>query len=56
MYLNVTYKTAQYLLGHEDIKTTLEIYTSLKLDTNSVLEKLSTYFSQSKVSQNKKSA
>ena len=51
-YANVDLKTAQYLLGHEDIKTTIQIYTSLRLDTNSVNEKLSAYFSQSKVSQN----
>lgn len=50
-YANVDLKTAQYLLGHEDIKTTLSIYTSLRLDTDTVLDKLTTYFSQSEVSQ-----
>ena len=37
-------KEAQYLMGHDDIKTTLEIYTHLsKKQTASAYDKLNAY-------------
>lgn len=52
-YAGVDIKTAQYLLGHTDIKTTLSIYTTLQNNTNDTANKLTNYlFNQSKISQN----
>lgn len=50
-YAGVDIKEAQYLLGHSDIKMTLEIYTHLKRDNTGVANKLDKiYSSQSVVS------
>lgn len=42
-YAGIDVKMAQYLLGHNDIKTTLDIYTSLNRDNTAVINKLNTY-------------
>ncbi|MBT3319156.1 MAG: tyrosine-type recombinase/integrase, partial [Clostridia bacterium] len=42
---NVDIKTAQKLLGHSDIKMTLQIYTHLEQDNKDITSKLNNLFS-----------
>ena len=43
-YAGIDIKAAQYLLGHSDIKMTLEIYTHLDRENTSVSEKLNKHY------------
>lgn len=48
VYANVPIKTIQYILGHSDIQTTMNIYADYRLDSNDVIKKLDTFFNSSK--------
>lgn len=50
-YAGVDIKTAQKLLGHSDIKMTLQIYTHLEQDNESITDKLNTLFGNQNGSQ-----
>ena len=43
-YTGVDVKTSQYLLGHKDVKITLDLYTTLDRDNTIAANKLSEYF------------
>lgn len=50
-YAGIDIKAAQYLMGHSDIQTTLNIYTHLNLDNQNIKERLTTYIKNMSVSQ-----
>lgn len=50
-YTGKDIKAAQYLMGHSDIQTTLNIYTHLNLDNENIKERLTTYIKNMSVSQ-----
>ena len=50
-YAGIDIKAAQYLMGHTDIQTTLNIYTHLNLDNENIKERLTTYIKNMSVSQ-----
>lgn len=45
-YAGIDVKTAQMLLGHSDIRMTLEIYTHLQIDNKDISDKLNMYLSE----------
>jgi len=55
-YAGVDIKKAQYLLGHSDIKMTLEIYTHLDMQSSSAAKKLNKHYGSQMVVNIKKSA
>ena len=40
---NIDIKTTEKIMGHSNIRTTLDIYTSLNLNTKSVINKVNNY-------------
>lgn len=43
IYAGVPLKTVQTIMGHENIQTTMDIYTDVRYDNNEVIEKLDNY-------------
>ena len=44
IYANIPLKTVQYIMGHENIDTTMNIYADVKLDMNDVISKMNACF------------
>ena len=43
IYAGVPLKTVQTIMGHENIQTTMDIYTDVRYDNNKLIEKLDNY-------------
>ena len=43
IYAGVPLKTVQTIMGHENIQTTMDIYTDVRYDNNEIIEKPDNY-------------
>lgn len=48
VYANIPIKTVQYILGHKDIQTTMDIYADCKLNINDVVQKMDLFLKEDK--------